>query len=52
MREPAIWERRPTATRRRLLVVANETVTGAALREEILHRAGQGAEVLVVCPAL
>jgi len=51
VREPAIWER-GGGDRRRLLVVANETVTGAALREEILHRGGENAEVLVVTPAL
>jgi hypothetical protein len=39
--------------RRRILVVANETLTGEALRQEIAHRIrGQEAEVLVVCPAL
>jgi hypothetical protein len=38
---------------RRILVVANETVAGAALRAEI-RRAAEGftAHVLVVCPAL
>ena len=51
VREPAIWERGRT-DRTRLLVVANETVAGTALREEIVHRAGEGAEVLVVAPAL
>ncbi len=51
-REPAIWERRGGG-RRRILVVANETVTGAALREEILDRvASEDAEVFVVAPAL
>jgi len=38
--------------RRRILVVANETVAGRALRGEIVRRAGDGANVLVVCPAL
>jgi len=39
--------------RRRILVVANETLTGEALRQEIAHRMrGQEAEVFVVCPAL
>jgi hypothetical protein len=34
-------------------VVANETLTGEALRREIAHRMrGQQAEVHVVCPAL
>jgi GABA permease len=38
---------------RRILVVANETLTGHALRREIEHRAGDGGgEVRVVCPAL
>ena len=35
----------------RVLVVANETVAGSALRKEIMER-GPQAEVLVVCPAL
>jgi hypothetical protein len=52
VREPAVWER-PRDARRRILVVANETVAGAALREEILHRARRAdSEVLVVAPAL
>jgi hypothetical protein len=38
--------------RRRILVVANETVAGRALRGEIVRRAGQRSNVLVVCPAL
>jgi hypothetical protein len=39
--------------KRRLLVVANETLTGRALRREIAHRAKTGeTEVRVVCPAL
>ena len=38
--------------RRRILVVANETVAGRALRGEVVHRAGADADVLVVCPAL
>jgi GABA permease len=38
--------------RRQILVVANETVAGRALRGEIVKRAGSGADVLVVCPAL
>jgi hypothetical protein len=37
----------------RILVVANETLSGAALRDEIEHRAaGEDTEVFVVCPAL
>jgi hypothetical protein len=38
--------------RRRILVVANETVAGRALRGEVVRRAGEDADVLVVCPAL
>ena len=39
--------------KRRILVLANETLGGEALRREITHRmAGEGAEVFVVCPAL
>jgi hypothetical protein len=48
--EPAVWERREGP--RRILVVANETVAGRALRGEVVERAQRGAEVLVVCPAL
>ena len=52
VREPAIWERR-AGERKRILVVANETVTGSALRDEIVRRAGpERAEVFVVAPAL
>lgn len=37
----------------RILVVANETLVGEALRAEIAHRSrGREAEVRVVCPAL
>lgn len=49
--EPAVWER-GRDERRRLLVVANETVAGRALRDEVVRRARGGEEVLVVCPAL
>jgi hypothetical protein len=39
--------------RLRILVVANETLRGEALRAEITHRTrGRDAEVRVVCPAL
>jgi nucleotide-binding universal stress UspA family protein len=39
--------------RLRILVVANETLSGAALRAEITHRSrGRDSEVRVVCPAL
>jgi nucleotide-binding universal stress UspA family protein len=52
VREQAVWARQPTATHR-VLVIANETVAGRALRDEVRHRtAGRDAEVLVVCPAL
>ena len=52
VREQAVWTRRPTATHS-VLVIANETVAGRALRDEVRHRtAGRDAEVLVVCPAL
>jgi hypothetical protein len=45
--------RRVGGGRRRILVVANETLPGGALREEIEHRAGeQPTELRVVCPAL
>ena len=38
---------------KRILVVANETVAGESLREEIRQRSQDGlSEVLVVCPAL
>jgi hypothetical protein len=51
VREPAVWERRPDDGTHRVLVVANETVAGTALRREVMER-GSGSEVLVVCPAL
>jgi GABA permease len=38
--------------RNQILVVANETVAGRALRSEVVNRAGAGADVYVVCPAL
>jgi uncharacterized membrane protein len=54
VREPAVWDRRPRSEdgARRILVVANETVAGRALRGEIVLRAKEDALVLVVCPAL
>ncbi len=51
-REPAVWERRADGSHR-VLVIANETVAGRALRDEVVHRVrGRKAEVLVVAPAL
>jgi GABA permease len=49
--ERPAWPSRPH-DRRQILVVANETVAGRALRAEVLDRARDGARVLVVCPAL
>jgi len=43
---------REGSDRHRILVVANETVAGQALRGEIVRRAREGSDVLVVCPAL
>jgi hypothetical protein len=38
---------------RRILVIANETADGPALRQELLERARRGpVQVFVVCPAL
>ena len=52
-REPAVWARRPPDERRRILVVANETLASPSLRNDIRTRAGaQAAEVLLVAPAL
>ena len=50
--EPAVLGRGRGDGRRRILVVANETVAGRALRGEIVERARGEADVLVVCPAL
>ena len=51
--EPAVWDRDRGTGRHRILVVANETVLGRALRDEVVTRAREaGAEVLVVSPAL
>ena len=48
-----VSSRRSGANERRILVVANETVGGGPLREEIRRRSeGYEAHVLVVCPAL
>ncbi|HEX3255427.1 MAG TPA: universal stress protein [Gaiellaceae bacterium] len=51
--EPAVWDRDRGTGRHRILVVANETVVGRALRDEVIGRARENdAEVLVVSPAL
>jgi nucleotide-binding universal stress UspA family protein len=54
--EPRVQQavpRRGAEGERRILVIANETVAGDALREEITRRAeGFREDVLVVCPAL
>lgn len=52
--EPKMRVRRPDGGEmKRILVVANETLTGQALRNEIAHRIGTGAaQVRVVSPAL
>jgi hypothetical protein len=53
--EPAVWNRSRALPGgpRKVLVIANETVAGRALRGEIVQRtAGIEADVLVVCPAL
>jgi nucleotide-binding universal stress UspA family protein len=45
--------RQGTANERRILVIANETVGGGPLREEIRQRSeGYDEHILVVCPAL
>ena len=52
-REPAVWARRAPGERRRILVVANESLPGRSLREEIENRAAPDeAEVLLIAPAL
>jgi GABA permease len=55
VREPAVWDRQRSGpgARKRILVVANETVAGRGLRGEILQRAADAdVDFLVVCPAL
>jgi GABA permease len=48
-----LGRRRGDGQTHRVLVVANETLSGQALENEIRHRAGaERAEVRVVCPAL
>jgi hypothetical protein len=50
--EPTVWQHRPS-DRKRILVVANETLAGRALVDEIRYRVrGHRAEVRVVAPAL
>jgi len=52
-REPAVWARRGPGERRRILVVANQTLPGRSLGDEIRSRARPGAaEVLLIAPAL
>jgi hypothetical protein len=52
-REPAVWARRAPDERKRVLVLANETLPHRSLRNEIQNRAEPGsAEVLLVAPAL
>jgi nucleotide-binding universal stress UspA family protein len=49
----AVPSRRGREDERRILVIANETVGGQRLREEIRQRSeGYDEQVLVVCPAL
>jgi hypothetical protein len=55
VREPAVWDRHRSGPddRTRILVVANETVAGQALRGVVVERAtADDAAVMVVCPAL
>jgi nucleotide-binding universal stress UspA family protein len=55
VREPAVWDRHRSAPgdRKRILVVANETVAGRALRGEVVRRTEEAdGDVLVVSPAL
>jgi uncharacterized membrane protein len=53
LREPAVWDRREADGRRRILVVADDTLTQEVLRAEVLRRVGgQEAEVLIVAPGL
>jgi hypothetical protein len=51
-REAAEAAPRSDGARHRVLVVANETVGGRELREEIMRRAPQTPEIRVVCPIL
>ena len=46
-------DRAAVSNTRRILVIANETLEGARLHEQIVRMAGEAAEdVLVICPAL
>jgi hypothetical protein len=48
-----VASRRGSENQRRILVIANETVGGGPLREEIRRRSeGYEEQVLVICPAL
>jgi hypothetical protein len=48
-----VSSRRGSENERRILVIANETVGGGPLREEIRRRSeGYDEQVLVICPAL
>jgi hypothetical protein len=52
-RQQTVPQRRGREDERRILVIANETVGGARLREEIRSRSeGFAEQVFVVCPAL
>jgi GABA permease len=53
LREAALQgDRFARGDRRRVLVVANRTLQGAALRAELLRRASDGAELRIVAPIL
>jgi hypothetical protein len=52
-RQQTVTRRRGGANERRILVIANETVAGVALRSQIrVATEGHRSHVLVVCPAL
>jgi hypothetical protein len=51
-KDAPLRELAPASDSKRILVVANETVAGQTLIEELRARAHSGTEVLVVCPAL
>jgi hypothetical protein len=52
LREAALQGDRFARDRQRVLVVANRTLRGAELREELLRRASSGAELRIVAPIL